>query len=270
MHEWPVLLESYGLLAMVGLVGGVISGLVGLAGGIFIVPALVAIYGVSAMADAIVVSYFAVLFNSMAASRTNLQVVGQRAYLALIKNANTFILSATTASILIAIAFGHYKNVVPKQLLAGLQLMLALCMLLPRAWYEKTKFRPNNIKNGIVGAFVGGISTLIGVGGGTYTIFYFLIHGWQIRNCTLIANFVGIFIGLASIMGYFGYVFFTPAEYSNTGQHTIDAMGKVILIIAGMFAAPSGVKLQSVMPARMIKRLIVVMLAISSSYVMFA
>jgi uncharacterized membrane protein YfcA len=58
-------LETNGLLALVGVGGGLIAGLVGLAGGIFIVPALVSIYGTAGMNDAIAISFFAVLFNSL-------------------------------------------------------------------------------------------------------------------------------------------------------------------------------------------------------------
>ena len=261
-------LESYFLLALVGLSGGLISGLVGLAGGIFIVPALVAIYGTQAMGDAIVVSYFSVVFNSLATSHTNFKNVGREAYLSLIRGANWFLYFAIIASVLVAIAFGHHKDAIPKELLAGLQLMLALCMLVPRSWYEAARFNRNKFKDGFVGTLVGGISTLIGVGGGTYTICYFMVHGRAVKDCTLTANFVGIFIGLASLTGYFGYMFFAAGPEVNSGQSIISMSGKVVLIMAGVVAAPIGVKLQSMTPAHLIKRIIVLLLAASSSYVL--
>jgi uncharacterized membrane protein YfcA len=264
------MVEAYFLLALIGVAGGLISGLVGLAGGIFIVPALVAAYGTQAMGDAIVVSYFAVLFNSIATSRTNFSMVGRQTYVALIRSANWYLYGAIAASVLVAILFGRHKDALPKELLALLQLMLAACMLLPRKWYEKANLTRNSIKDGSVGILVGGMSTLIGVGGGTYTISYFMVHGRQIKDCTLTANFVGIFIGLASLVGYFGYQLFASGGHMNTGVSVIDATGKAILVVAGIAAAPLGVKLQSMMPAQSIKRLIVLMLAVSSSYVLFS
>lgn len=256
------------LLAIVGLCGGVIAGLVGLAGGIFIVPALVAMYGAASMGDAIVVSFFAVLFNSVATSRANLRAVGPDVYWNLIRGAHWYTSGAIGASLLVAVLFGQHINAIPKQLLAALQLMLAMCMLIPRAWYEQFRFGHSGLKDTTAGAMVGGISTLIGVGGGTYTIFYFLIHGRAIKDCTLTANFVGIFIGLMSIVGYYGYAAF--ASFGNVaGASVIDATGKIILFVAGALAAPIGVMLQRKAPAALIKRLIVFFLLASSSSVLF-
>ena len=46
-----------------------IAGLFGLAGGIFILPALVALFGPQSIHDAIVVSFFAVLLNRLSTKR---------------------------------------------------------------------------------------------------------------------------------------------------------------------------------------------------------
>jgi uncharacterized membrane protein YfcA len=113
------------------------------------------------------------------------------------------------------------------------------------------------------------MSTLIGVGGGTYTIFYFMIHGREIKDCTLTANFVGIFIGLMSIVGYYGYVALASVHNVVTSSGIIDSTGKAILIASGMLAGPIGVRLQRIAPAALIKKVIVLLLAASSSYVLF-
>lgn len=114
---------------------------------------------------------------------------------------------------------------------------------------------------------MGGVSTLIGVGGGTYTIFYFLVHGRQIKDCTLTSNFVGIFIGLMGIVGYYGYTLLS-ADGSLAGDHGVDALGKVVLIGFGVISSPLGVRLQSRLPAAAIKKLVVLVLAASSTYVL--
>ncbi|MBI2733629.1 MAG: TSUP family transporter, partial [Aquabacterium sp.] len=56
------------MLLVAGALSGLIAGLVGLAGGIVIVPVLVWLYGPPVIHDAIVVSWFAVLFNSIGAT----------------------------------------------------------------------------------------------------------------------------------------------------------------------------------------------------------
>jgi len=259
--------HSYFLLALIGAGGGLISGTVGLAGGIFIVPALVAMLGTEAMGDAVVVSFFAVLLNSLSATIENRKTRGSEAYWALINGAGWYTLGAAVAALIVAVLFGRHQDALSKPLLASLQLLLAVCMLIPRRWYENLRTRRSRLKDATVGSIVGGVSTLIGVGGGTYTIFYFLVHGRQVKDCTLTSNFVGIFIGLMGIVGYYGYTLLS-AGGSLAGDHGISALGKVVLIAFGVITSPLGVRLQSRLPAAAIKKLVVLVLAASSSYVL--
>jgi uncharacterized protein len=261
--------HTYGLLALVGAGGGLIAGIAGLAGGIVIVPALVVIYGTRGMGDAIVVSFFAVLFNSLSATIENRKARGAKQFEDLVKIANFYTLGAIATAFFVAVLFGQHKGAISKPFLASLQLLLAACMLIPRACYEKARMKHGKLKDTIVGSIVGGVSTLIGVGGGTYTIFYFLTRGRDIKDCTLIANFVGIFIGAMSIAGYYGCVAFASPNHIATSHSIIDAVGKAILIIFGIAACPLGVKLQKRLPAGMIKKTIVLTLAASSCYVLF-
>ena len=262
--------ETLGLLSLIGATGGFIAGLVGLAGGIIIVPALVAMYGPHSMEDAIVISFFAVLLNSLSSSSANLLSKGAAAFWNLITGAKWYTIGAIVASCFVAILFGQYKGAIPTQLLATMQLILAISILIPRTWYAGCRFDHSKWKDSTAGSIVGGISTLIGIGGGTYTIFYFMIHGREIKDCTLTANFVGIFIGLMSLIGYYGYVAAASAQNVANSSGIIDGTGKAMLIISGVVAAPIGLKLQEVAPAELINKLIVFILVASSSYVFFA
>jgi uncharacterized membrane protein YfcA len=259
---------SYLLLAVVGASGGVVAGVVGLAGGIVIVPLIIWMYGTEAMADAIVVSFFAVFFNSLSTSVGNRHSRGGQEFWTLVRSVRWYTLGAVLAALVVAALFGRYRAAIPKQLLACLQLALAVCMLMPRSWYDWARLRPNRFRDTLVGSAVGGVSTLIGVGGGTYTIAYGLLNGRGIKDCTLTANFVGIFIGLMSIVGYYGYVLLAPSHASGAHASLIDATGKAILIVAGVLFGQLGVKLQALLPAQAIKQAIVLVLMASSSYVL--
>ena len=163
--------------------------------------------------------------------------------------------------------FGRHQGAISKQLLASLQLLLALCMLVPKRWYEHLRAAHSPLKDTAVGSLVGGVSTLIGVGGGTYTMFYFLVHGRQIKDCTLTSNVVGIYIGLMSIVGYYGA---TRGVATFAGPHAIDGLGKAILVAAGVAASAFGVRLQPKLPAAAIRKLVVPVRAVSSSYVLLS
>jgi len=257
----------YVLMALIGAGGGLISGTVGLAGGIFIVPALVALLGTQAMGDAISVSFFAVLLNSLSSTIENRKSRGKGAYWALVNGAGWYTSGAAVAALIVAILFGRHQDAISKPLLASLQLLLAICMLIPRRWYESLRAARTRLKDATVGSIVGGVSTLIGVGGGTYTIFYFLVHGREIKDCTLTSNFVGIFIGLMGIFGYYGGTLMSTGG-SLAGDHGISTLEKGVLIGFGVIASPLGVRLQSRLPAPAIKKIVVIVLACSASYVL--
>jgi uncharacterized membrane protein YfcA len=260
IHEW---------LALIGLGGGLIAGLSGLAGGIFIVLALVALYGTAGMGDAIAVSYFAVLFNSLSTSRANLNVVGPERFGAQVGAARWYVGGVVVASGLVAALFGRHPDALSTQSLAALQLLLAAGMLVPRQWYARKTLAHRKARDALVGALAGGMSTLISVGGGVYTIIYFMLHGRDVKDCTLIANFVGIFVGLMSVGGFYGYLAFAGGSSGSPAGGAIDATGKVILVVAGVLAAPIGVRLQRRAPAALIKRLMALFLGLSSCHVLF-
>jgi len=249
------------LLALIGGVGGLISGSVGLAGGIFLVPAVVALIGPGAIAEAIVVSFFAVLLNSLSATLANRRVRGGDAFRALILGTGWYTGGAAFTALVVAATVGRHPGMASTHLVAALQLLLAVCMLVPRRWIERWHALQTPPKDALAGAVVGGLSTLIGVGGGTYTIFYFLIHGRPIKDCTLSANFVGIFVGLMGIVGHVA---------STTGSaalpHAIGTGGRMLLIACGAAATPLGVRLQSRAPSGAIRKAVVAVLALSSAY----
>src|ERR1017187_5188440 len=112
------------------------------------------------MPDAIVVSFFAALLNSLSASQANWRIKGTEQYLALINRARWYTLGGVGASCFVAFLFGQHKNVISIQMLAFFQMLLALCMLIPRAWYEAYLFDHAKWKDSAAGTVVGGMSTL--------------------------------------------------------------------------------------------------------------
>lgn len=254
-------MHTHLMLALIGALGGLVSGAAGLGGGIVLVPAIVALLGREATGEAIMVSLFAVLLNSLSATLQNRKARGAVDYWRLVRGARWYTAGAAAMALLVALAVGQHHGVVSKQTLGGLQLLLVACMLVPRRWYEHLRARHGRVKDTAFGSMVGGVSALIGVGGGTYTMCYFLVHGRPIKDCTLTCNFVGIFVGLMGVVGYCGLA---PAA----GTHVIDALGKTLLIAAGVAASPLGVKLQARLSAALIRNAVVGLLAVSSTWVL--
>lgn len=126
-------LLSLATLACVGAAAGVIAGLVGLAGGIVVVPTLTWLYGPSVLHTAIAISWFCVLFNSIGAASKQLRIRTQEERRELLTNARPYLLGTVLVTPLVALAATEIKQLVSRPLVAALQLCLALVMFLPSA-----------------------------------------------------------------------------------------------------------------------------------------
>ncbi len=259
------------LLALVGGVSGVIAGLVGLAGGIVVVPALTWMYGPSALHTAIVVSWFAVLFNSVGAASKQIRMRSPDERRQLFQSAKWFLVGAVVITPLVALGAAAAKQMVNRQMVGILQLGLAAVMLWPMAESAKARSQGRPILDASFGGLIGGVSTLIGVGGGTYTIAYFVYGaGSRFRDAIATANLTGLTVGALSVLGYLSsLVFFKHAEVAS-GAGPISTWGMVVLIVAGTAAAPLGVKWSARLPTKTLRQILIFALMISAGRLLWS
>ncbi len=251
------------LLTFVGALAGVIAGLVGLAGGIVVVPALTWMYGPEALHTAIVISWFSVLFNSIGAASKQLRMRTPDERRQLLSGARWFLIGAVVITPLISMLASETKHLVNKQMVAVLQLCLAAVMFWPIS--EKARERTSNAAlDASFGGIIGGVSTLIGVGGGTYTIAYFVYgSGARFRDAIATANLTGLTIGALSVAGYLSsQVLFQHQPAESAGP--ISVYGMVAMIVAGVAAAPLGVRLSQKLPTKTLRQILIFALMVSA------
>ena len=255
-------------LALIGSVSGLIAGLVGLAGGIVVVPALTWLYGPAVLHDAIVVSWFAVLFNSIGAAVKQLKIRDAQERRQLLEGARFFLLGAVVITPLVALVASEAKRLVTPHLVATLQLCLASVMLWPMRTENEAQTPQRGVVDASFGGLIGGVSTLIGVGGGTYTIAYFVYGtGSKFRDAIATANLTGLTIGALSVAGYL--VSLVAFRASAAGHGPLTATGMGLLIVAGMASAPLGVRLSRKMPTKTLKQILIFALIVSSLKLLF-
>ena len=251
------------ILALIGAVSGLIAGLVGLAGGIVVVPALIWLYGPVVLHDAIVVSWFAVLFNSIGAATKQLKMRNAKERIQLWRGARFFLLGAVVITPLVALLASEAKHFVTPALVAILQLCLAAVMLWPISEQPENKAPRRRLMDASFGGVIGGVSTLIGVGGGTYTIAYFVYGtGTKFRDAIATANLTGLTIGALSVTGYL--LSLLAFHDSAAGAGSLTAVGMAVLIAAGMASAPAGVRLSRVLPVKTLRQILIFALIVSS------
>lgn len=257
------------MLLLAGALSGLIAGLVGLAGGIVIVPVLVWMYGPPVIHDAIVVSWFAVLFNSIGATTKQLRMRTQQERRVLLSGAKYFIIGVFVITPLVAYLAGGSKSFISPKVVAVLQLCLAVVMLWPIK--ELGERRGSSlIRDLSFGGAIGGVSTLIGVGGGTYTIAYFVYGaGVRFKDAIATANIIGSTIGFLSVTGYV-LSHALLSDSSPESEPLLSAAGMAAVIVGGMACAPIGVSLSSRFSTKTLKQILIFALIVSSLRLMMS
>ncbi len=253
------------ILLVTGALSGFVAGLVGLAGGIVVVPALTALYGASALHDAIIISWFSVLFNSFGAASKQYRVRTVEQRIELVSGARYYVLGALIVTPVVAATLAGAKHLITPSIVAVLQLCLAFVMLWPVSESQGAR-RSNPYIDASFGGLIGGVSTLIGVGGGTYTIAYFVYGAKRkFQDAIATANMTGLIIGALSVLGYLVSLAFVR-ESVGAPQHEspISGVGMVILIVSGMLFSTLGVRLSRKMPVAILRKILVFALVLSA------
>lgn len=252
------------VLLLTGALSGFIAGLVGLAGGIVVVPALTWLYGNAALHDAIVISWFAVLFNSVGAATKQYRIRTPEERTEIISSSRFYVLGAVVITPLVALTLNGARHLVTPSLVAVLQLCLAAVMLWPVS--ESPGERPSNkLVDIFFGGLIGGVSTLIGVGGGTYTIAYFVYAAKRkFQDAIATANMTGLIIGALSVAGYLVSLAYVDSAADTSQPSPISTLGMVILIISGVIFSSIGVRMSRKLPTKVLRKILVVALIISA------
>jgi uncharacterized membrane protein YfcA len=229
------------IVAVVGSISGFLAGVAGLAGGIFIVPALTFIYGSSALQAAVSVSWLAVLFNSTAAVAEQARCRTKKQRTAVLKASRWFILGAFIVCPAVAWLISEYGlQALHYRVIGLLQLTLAAVMLLPlRPEVELVETR-STAWDVPFGGLVGAVSTASGTGGGAYTLAYFCHRRILNRkDAQAAANLVGVVVGVLSTACYL--ISQQPSNAMQPPHMSLSPWAIGVLLLCGMLVAPCGV-----------------------------
>ena len=243
-----------------GFVGGLLSGMFGVGGGIVVVPILAMLFASlhfppeHLMQLAIGTSLATIIINSISSSRAHHRH----------GNVNWFIVRCMApAGVLGAIFATWLASRLHSDVLQAIFAVFECAIALHLFWgklpqpHGEFSWKPGLFA---FGGVVGLASSLLGIGGGTVSV-PFLIYGTRdMRAAIGTAAAIGLPL---SIMGTLGYVF--------AGMHVADplpqpSLGYVYLpafvgiALAGILGAPQGVKLAQRLPVALLKKLLAVVL----------
>lgn len=237
---------------LTGAVAGLLAGLLGIGGGLVVVPALAFLFAGEGFA-ATTLMHFAV-----GTSLATIVVTAMASLLAHHRRGSVHWpavvcltpgllagalggawLARQTSSPGLSVIFGIFE------ILVALQLLLDVRPAAHRAL-------PGRITLGLAGGIIGAVSALLGIGGGTLTVPYLLWHRLDIRNAIGTAAACGLPIALAGVLGFaLGSGVEGATAGSQTGFVYWPAAGAIVL--ASVPAAPAGAQLAHHLPRRTLR-----------------
>ena len=253
-------MESVFLYPLLGLVAGVLAGLLGIGGGLIIVPALLFIFSLEEIPPDII-PHIAVATSLATVALTSLVA----AYHHHLKHAVQWRLCLLLAPGLVLGAFAgaQVAHAMPGPLLKtcfGVYALLAAVQIGFRFEPVSTRVLPRAPGLIGVGGVIGFISSIVGIGGGTMTVPFLTACNVPLRRAIATSAVCGFSIAIGGVFGFM---------LAGSGATSIPALSgyvywpAVLGIVAGsLVAVPLGVWLAHSLPVMIILRLFALVLAV--------
>ena len=240
MQEWLTL--GVAMLAT-GCVAGVLAGLFGIGGGIVIVPVLESALGALGvdpairMHVAVATSLATIIPTSIASARAHhrrravdVDIVKRWAVWVLIGSALGAYVASNLHSNVLAIVF------------ATLALIVAIKMLLLPTTRNLTNEVPRGLWVPLIPTTIGGLSSMMGIGGGTFSVMTLTVFGEPIHKAVGTAALFGLVISLPGTMGFI-VTGLADARVPPGSLGYVSLIGFALIAPATVLTAPLGAKI---------------------------
>lgn len=237
-------------LLAAGALGGLVAGLLGVGGGIVIVPVLDLALELAGVDPAVVLqiavatSMATIVPTSLSSSRSH----ARRGSVdhAVVRHWSIPIVAGSLAG---AVAASHVDARVLAVLFGVVALLVALKMLLPLEGVVIRKALPGGVPGAAIPASIGAVSAMMGIGGGTLTVPTMTLCGVPVHKAVGTAATLGLWISVPATLGYL---------VAPVAEHSLPALsvgwvslpGFAIIAPVSWRVAPLGARLAHAMDRR--------------------
>jgi uncharacterized membrane protein YfcA len=238
-----------------GVVGGILAGLLGVGGGIVIVPMLefaLGFIGVDPsirMHIAVATSLATIIPTSISSSRAHFK--RQSVDVDLAKRWAVFILVGALAGTWVA---SQVNSQVLSAIFAVVALLVALKMMLPLDNKTFTDEVPKGPAVAAAPTLIGFISTMMGIGGGSLSVPTLTLMGEPIHRAVGTAALFGLFIAIPGTLGFMVTGYGNPLLPTGSIGY-VNLIGLALIAPTTVLAAPLGAKLAHSMEKRQLSLL---------------
>ena len=262
MPEMTLLLAMGALLVVIGAFAGVLAGLLGVGGGIVLVPAffyafqtlgydgpqLMQICLATSLATIIVTSVRSVLSHNKKGA-VDWEILRGWAP------------GIVVGAVLGMLAAASLRSTTLQGVFGVLGLIVAFYLAFGRQHWRLGEAMPKGATRAAMSPMLGFLSVLMGIGGGSFGVPLMSLYGTAIHRAVATAAGFGVIIAVPSVIGFL----FLPVDPATRPPLTIGAVNLVafaIVIAMTLITAPWGVKLAHAMDPKPLKRVFAAFLAL--------
>ncbi len=258
------LLILISLLLLGGCIAGLLAGLLGIGGGVVLVPILFQLFTFLKI-DPNIIMHLSVGTSLAIIIPTSFQTVRaqlakQAVDIALLKS---WILPVILGAVIAGLTVAYINGSLLKAVFAFLIFFIALKLLFGKEEWRLADDIPFGWKNNVFGLLTGFFSSIMGIGGGTLGVSYMTLCGRKIHQAIATSSGLGLLISLPATLGFIwagqGIAGLPPL---SVGYVSLIAVATIIP--ATIFTAPYGVKLAHRLPRRKLEVIFAILLLLGS------
>lgn len=253
-----------GALALASVFAGFAAGLLGVGGGIITVPVMFQLFAFMGMTPslgmkvAVGTSLMTIIPTGFMSARSHSKRGGVDWKLIRSWGPLAFL------GVLCAVVLSRYVDgKVLSGVFAAVALVVALDMFIRRNGGQVTDGFPNAVVKHVIGFFIGGFSTLMGIGGGTLSVPILTAVGYQIRNAVGTASALGPIIAIPGAIGFLVNGMDVPGRPPFSIGY-VNLVAFALLLPAGLLLPAYGAKVAHMIPQRSLKLLFAAFLFVTA------
>lgn len=246
------------ILVTTGAFAGMLAGLLGIGGGIVLVPAFLLLFTQAGFGGPDVMQL------SLATSLATIIVTSMRSVMAHHRKGavDWQVLRSWAAGIGIGaligvLTVGALRTQVLQLIFAGLVIIIASYMAISRVHWRLAEEMPGGWRRIVISPLIGFVSVLLGIGGGSIGVPLMTLHGRSIHRAVATAAGFGILIAVPSVVAFL----FLPV--SNAPPLTVGSVNLPVFLLTiamTLITAPLGANLAHRTDAQRLKRYFAVFL----------
>lgn len=262
MPDTILLVQMLALLAVIGAFAGVLAGLLGVGGGIVLVPAFFYAFqtlgygGPQLMQMCLATSLATIIVTSLrsVSSHNKLGAVSWE----ILKGWGPGIALGALVGVMVA---SSLRSTTLQAVFGCFGIVIGLYLGLGRVEWRLGETMPKGLRRAMMSPLVGFMSVLMGIGGGSFGVPLMTLYATPIHRAVATAAGFGVVIAVPSVAGFL----FLPIEAPYRPPLTIGAVNLVafgVVITMTLMTAPLGVKIAHAMDPKPLRRVFGVFLTL--------